>query len=154
MWLFSCALCLWRTKQPDQTRINKPPDDKFQHLSAQLGLKSPHFSSPCSTKIYQKFIRREVFTVFIEQIFRRDKEKSCSNMIILQSFLTMDIQIFADENLIGSGPIRLQRRVHKSQLMHLNTIAPFCLQQAWQNKICIFPFTSKKITKLRQSGTE
>ena len=30
-------------------------------------------------------------------------------MIILQGFLTMDIQIFYNENLIGSSPVRLRR---------------------------------------------
>ena len=45
--------------------------------------------------------------VYIEQIFRIDKAKNRSNMRILQDFLPMYIQIFANRNLIASSPLRL-----------------------------------------------
>ena len=93
--------------KPKWTRTDKPIGDKFSRLLASFALKSPHLSAAHATQIRQKFIRLWVYAVYIEQIFRIDKAKNRSNMWILQDFLPMDIQIFANRNLIGSSPLRL-----------------------------------------------
>ena len=49
--------------------------------------------------------------VYIEQIFRIGEINFRSNMRILQGNLPKHIQIFADINLIGSSPLRLNRFV-------------------------------------------
>ena len=80
---------------------------KFSCLWASLALKSPHLSAAHVTQIHQKFIRRRVHAVYIDQIFRIGEINFRSNMRILQGNLPKHIQIFADINLIGSSPLRL-----------------------------------------------